>query len=56
VNILDTDALSHLMAMSPIGAAIEAQMKASPDPEYWITSISAGGRSDSFIQTLEKEA
>lgn len=41
MNILDTDALSHHMKKDSIGTAIEAQMRASPDPEFWITSISA---------------
>jgi predicted nucleic acid-binding protein len=40
VNILDTDALSHHMKMNSIGASIEASIKALPESEFWITSIS----------------
>jgi predicted nucleic acid-binding protein len=41
VNILDTDALSHHMKRNAIGIAIEAQMAASSDPDFWISAVSA---------------
>ena len=41
MNILDTDALSLRMKRNAIGLAIEARMRASADPDFWITAISA---------------
>lgn len=41
MNILNTDALSRHIKRNSIGAAIEAQMKASADPDFRITSVSA---------------
>jgi predicted nucleic acid-binding protein len=41
VNILDTDALSHHMKRNAMGIAIRAQMMASPDPDFWISAVSA---------------
>ena len=41
MNILDTDALSHHMKRKAIGIAIEAQMMASRDPDFWISAVSA---------------
>jgi predicted nucleic acid-binding protein len=41
VNILDTDALSHHMKRNTIEIAIDVQMMASPDPDFWISAVSA---------------
>jgi predicted nucleic acid-binding protein len=49
VNILDTDALSHHMKRNAMGLAIEAQMRASADPDFWITAISAFEMADGAI-------
>ena len=41
MNILDTDALSHLQKTDPIGIKLAASQAASLDPEFRITTISA---------------
>ncbi len=41
MNILDTDALSHHMKQNSIGTAIEAQIGASTNRDFWITAVSA---------------
>ncbi len=40
MNILDTDAISHLMKKNSIGTDIDFHMKASPNAEFRITAIS----------------
>jgi predicted nucleic acid-binding protein len=58
VNLLDTDALSHLQKNDPVGAVIAARLAASPDPDFRITTINAyemlGGAID-LIQELRKK-
>jgi predicted nucleic acid-binding protein len=49
VNILDTDALSHHMKRNSIGSAIESQMRASADPDFWITAVSAFEMADGAV-------
>jgi predicted nucleic acid-binding protein len=39
VNLLDTDALSHLQKNDPVGVVIAARLAASPDPDFRITTI-----------------
>lgn len=53
MNILDTDALSHHMKRNAIGMAIEALMVASPDPDFWISAVSAFEIMDGAV-TLHK--
>jgi predicted nucleic acid-binding protein len=40
VNLLDTDALSHLQKKDPVGAVINNRLAASPDPDFRITTVS----------------
>ena len=58
MNLLDTDALSHLQKNDPVGAAIAARLAASPDPVFRITTVNAyevlGGACD-LIQELRKK-
>jgi predicted nucleic acid-binding protein len=39
VNLLDTDALSHLQKNDPVGVVIAARLVAAPDPDFRITTI-----------------
>jgi predicted nucleic acid-binding protein len=39
VNLLDTDALSHLQKQDAVGTSIIAAMAASPDRDFWITTV-----------------
>lgn len=41
MNLLDTDALSHLQKPDSVGAVIADRMSASPDPEFRITTVNA---------------
>ncbi len=41
MNVLDTDALSHLQKDDPVGALIAASLAASPDPDFRITTVNA---------------
>lgn len=58
MNLLDTDALSHLQKTDPVGAAIAARLAASPDRDFRITTINAyemlGGAFD-LIHELRKK-
>jgi predicted nucleic acid-binding protein len=58
LNLLDTDALSHLQKADPVGAAITARLAASPDRDFRITTINAyemlGGAFD-LIHDLRKK-
>jgi predicted nucleic acid-binding protein len=40
VNLLDSDALSHLQKNDPVGAVIATRLAASPDPDSRITTVS----------------
>jgi hypothetical protein len=53
VNILDTNALSHHMKRNAVGNAIEARIKASPGPDFWISAVSAFEIMDGAV-TLHK--
>jgi predicted nucleic acid-binding protein len=41
VNLLDTDALSHIQKHDPVGVVIVARLAAAPDPDFRITTINA---------------
>ena len=41
MNVLDTDVLSHLQKKDPVGRSIEVAMAASPDVDFWITTVNA---------------
>jgi predicted nucleic acid-binding protein len=57
VNLLDTDALSHLQKNDSVGAAIAIRLGAFPDPDFRITTINTyemvGGACD-LIHELRK--
>jgi predicted nucleic acid-binding protein len=40
VNLLDTDALSHLQKNDPVGTVIAIRLVASADPDFRITTVS----------------
>ena len=40
MNLLDTDALSHLQKYDPVGAVIDTRLAASSDPDLRITTVS----------------
>jgi predicted nucleic acid-binding protein len=58
VNVLDTDALSHLQKFDPVGVEITARLAACSDPDFRITTVSAyemlGGAFD-LIRDLRKK-
>ena len=39
MNLLDTDALSHLQKNDPVGAVIATRLAASPDPVFRVTTV-----------------
>jgi predicted nucleic acid-binding protein len=58
VNLLDTDALSHLQKSDSVGLALASRLAASADPDFRITTVSAyemlGGAID-LIRQLRKK-
>ncbi len=57
MNLLDTDALSHLQKSDSVGVAIARRLAASTDPDFRITTVTAyemlGGAVD-LIRALRK--
>ena len=58
MNLLDTDALSHIQKNDPLGAVIAALLAASPDADFRMTTVNAyemlGGTFD-LIHELRKK-
>jgi predicted nucleic acid-binding protein len=52
VNLLDTDALSHLQKQDPVGTSIMAAMAASPDRDFRITTVNVYEMLDGAIRLL----
>lgn len=58
MNLLDTDVLSHLQKKDPVGISIAIAMAASPDADFWISTVNIyemlGGAFD-LIHDLRKK-
>ncbi len=54
MNLLDTDALSHLQKNDPVGAVIVTRLAAFPDQDFRITTVNAYEMLAGAIDVIQK--